>query len=188
MSNFTEEQLEVVKHVMFGLQRQANVINDAVVKIIARGIVNFNGDDSCLASENIFADTVVSFLNKAVADNNVSDETLLMLIAGEQSLACLKAEGPKMVTSDYISDDSPKRNFRITMLGSASVDNSYDVDIKKPEGPVLQAYDGHELTYREQAEKLKDDILPIVPEAMRAEISDNDYMLALCAAPYYFSI
>lgn len=185
---FNEEQLTVVKHVIFGLQRQANVINDAVVKIIARGIANFMGGAECMCDERTFADAVASYLNECVVQGSASDPDLVMLIAGEKSLAALNAAGPKIVTCDTVSDDSPKYNFRIAKLGQTLADNSYAVKPKKEAVQITGEYVKEDESYRAQAEKLKNDILAVAPEAMKAEINDNDYMLALCAAPYYFSM
>ena len=188
--NFTEAQLEVVKHVMFGLQKQSSVINDAVVKIVAN--VNCNLGD-IMADEDSFRDAVVRVLQRAIDYCDV-DDNLVMLIAGEQSLANSKEPGPKIVQFSKLSDDSPKYNFRIVRLENSTIDTSYTV-AQAVETPIevtpadYNAVSSKEESYRDKVEKLKNDILPLVPEAVKAELgTDNEYMLCLCISDYYFNL
>lgn len=121
---FAEEQLSNVSHVLFGNQKQASVINAAVVKIVARGLVDVAGE-SCLNSEQSVIDAATDYLQTLCDNGMAGDHTFVMLLAGEQSLANLLEVGPKTLHVNQPNPESPKYTFRVGMLGEEpEVDNS----------------------------------------------------------------
>lgn len=187
--NMTKENVETVKHVLFGLQKQANVTNDAVVKIVTRGVCAKEGS-AVLYSEDAFIDACRHYLQECVNNEHSEDDTVIMLLAGEQSLANLKKPGPKVVYVEQPNPESPKHIFRINMLGQEpeSVDMSVDANITaqpSPAGVEIGSDAYNSMTCYEKACALRDAILPLAPTAVRAEI-DDDFALALYCSEAYF--
>jgi hypothetical protein len=118
-----------------------------------------------------------------------------MLLAGEQSLANLDAQGPKSVYVEQPNPESPKYLFRIYMLGespaitrTAEAGNSelnVNQVVTTPAFTDDCPYDPMD-SYAVRAEKIKKAILPLVPDIVKTEIPDNDYAQALCMAEYYY--
>jgi len=186
----SDEQLSNVSHVLFGNQKQASVINKAVVKIVAKGLINVAGD-SCLNSQEAIISTAKGYLQK-LCDNGFSgDETFIMLLCGTESLACLKETGPKMVHVNQPNVESPKHNFRVTMLGeNPEIDRSAELsDSAASNATALPSSTScpYEPTddFPTRARKIKDAILPLCPEVLKHELSD-EYAQALCMAEYYY--
>ena len=190
MFDLTENQVTNVKRVIFGLQKQANVTNEAVVKIVARGLSEAVGS-SCLNTEESVVEGIRGYLQSLVDTYGTPDDTLVMLVAGEASLANLKAVGPKTVYVNQPNEESPKHIFRINMLGDSEVDMSAEegevsaVPTVKPSVTPDEVYDVDDDFYT-RARKIKAAILPIIPEAVKENIPDNDWAQALCCAEYYY--
>lgn len=193
--DLSQEQCDVVKHVLFGNQRQSNVTNEAVVKLVAREIVLYNPD--C----HLKYPTTTALAIKGLLEEWVStqygatrdlDEVFVMLVAGEESLAALRADGPKVVSVTQPSPDSPKYNFRIQMLGDApDVDMSATVgEAPAVENPVSSSgytMENHDVDPDDivtQTAILKDKILQVAPPAVLSEFND-DYAAALYMYPTY---
>ena len=189
--DLSQKQVDNVKHVLFGNQRQSDVINEAVVKIVARGLLEV-GSVSSLDSEDNVVMTIRDYLQNLVDNNQFGNETLVMLVSGEQSLANLKSVGPKVVTYDQPNPDSPKYAFRVIMLGqSENIDMSAMVSAYRQATNVVKADSNDDCPYEQdddfptRARKIKDAILPLVPNAVKSEIQD-EYAQALCCAEYYY--
>ena len=193
LGNFTSEQLQCVKHVLFGKQKQANVTNEAVVKLVAGDLVAWFGGTACLSSEEEVKKSIKVFLQDTVDGKLTGNDTTVLLIAGEQSYNCLKSAGPKVVSVDEPNPDSPKVLFRIYVLGevpAAEVD-SY---VKIGAGPTLTpaksetADMGSEAyNYKVRVDNLVKEILPLVPEGVKKELSDP-VAQCLCCAEYYYNL
>lgn len=190
--NLTEEQVTNVKRVIFGNQKQANVTNEAVVKIIASGIASVK-HSSVLNSEIEFVDACEEYLNDCVK-GRTPDDTLVMLLAGEQSLANVKADGPRVVKVSQPNPESPKYIFRVCMLGEDA-----DVDMSATEGEIetssislSSSKVSTDCPYERdddlatRARKIKDAILPLCPDTVKKEIPNDEYAQALCYAEYYY--
>lgn len=212
---FAEEQLSNVSHVLFGNQKQASVINAAVVKIVARGLADVSGE-SCLNTEQSVIETISDYLQTMCDTGVIGDHNLVMLLAGEQSLANLLEVGPKTLHVNQPNPESPKYTFRVGMLGEEpEVDNSAETlgDVFSGMGmlikgagtvtpvdgsgkPVFTHHASSESTtccpynptddFPTRARKIKDAILPLCPNAVKTEIPDNEYAQALCMAEYYY--
>ena len=52
-TKFSEQHLDNIKQIIFGQQKQANVINDAVVKIIARELADKTGKDDLFTIDDV---------------------------------------------------------------------------------------------------------------------------------------
>lgn len=197
MSTITlsENAVENVKHIIYGNQKQANVQNESVVKLIARGVVAKHGD-SALATEDSAIKAITDLLQAAI-DTNDYDETLIMLIGGEVSLANLKADGPKVVVTNQPNPESPKMTFRIAKFGdTADTDMSAEV---KPDpaktlpsdvitGPDIQPPKAFRDIVHE-TEKLKDAIIKVAPASVLEQFGPgNEYAAALYMYPSFAKV
>lgn len=191
-TQLTEQQVTNVKKVIFGNQKQANVTNEAVVKIIARGIAEEYSTD-VLNSEESFVDACKNYLQSCIDNPASGDDTLVMLLAGEVSLANVKAEGPRVVHVNQPNPESPKFTFRVGILGE---DVDVDMSTESGESSVSDSkesgrvgvecpYDKDD-DYPTRARKIKDAILPLCPAAVKTEIPNDEYAQALCFAEYYY--
>lgn len=188
MESISASTLKSVKECLFGLQKQANAINDGVVvavckELMRHGYASFNDADEV-------QEALHELLNKVLASDATVDETVMMLICGPQSVANLQATGPKTLYIDKPSTESPKWIFRINMLGEDAVVEhegevgSQPIPVQKP------AVSPDEVTspnddFQTRADKIRDAIMPMVPDAVKTEVSDP-YAQALCCAEYFY--
>lgn len=184
-TKFSEQHLDNIKQIIFGQQKQANVINDAVVKIIARELADKAGKDDLFTIDDVeFA--IMEYLKGAVGGNTY-DDTAMMLIVGEQSLANLRSDELVTVTAETASDTSTKVNFRIRPLSGAEADvdstgvrgDAQATSYNKPAATTMQERDPN-ATFQNTVDDLRDKLLPMVPDAVKAEVSDP-YAQALYA-------
>lgn len=186
-----EAALQNVKATLFGNQKQANVINDSVVAIVAQYL---DGASVNMDTQESTAEGIHSVLT-SVAHNGMDKdgEMFVQLVAGRKSYDVLKEGLPYIITQNQPNVDSPKYNFRILVVGEEDpedvVENGekdvytgvkFDRPAAAPE-EVLNPED----TIAEQVQKLKDAILPMCPEAVKSEIQD-EYAQALYCAQAYF--
>lgn len=183
-----ETQLENVKHVIFGLQKQANVTNEAVVKIVSTGLVQAMGEN-CIDTEQSTVDSIKAYLESLLSGEVSPNKILVMLVAGEESLAMLNADGPKVVTVDQPNPESPKNVFRINLLGAALDDIKTDVDVPMdaPVGTTEEPTEHREgWSMQQEVEHIKSEILKVTPETVKQELAGNEWAQALyCAKEYY---
>ena len=183
------EQLANVKAVLFGNQKQANVINEAVVQIVAEYL---DAESCSMEDEESVVHQIYDVL-QLYTKNGVDrdDYTFVLLVTGPKSLQVLQDGVPYVITYDQPSIESPKHNFRITALGeepevevSSSLPSVHATQFDKPAASPEEVIDPQD-TIAEQTRKLKDAILPMVPESYKAEITD-EYAQALSVAKDYF--
>ena len=179
-----------IKECLFGLQKQANVINDGVITIIASELARLGYPDFSDADE--VKDAIVDLLNKMLQGTDTFSDEALLLIAGPQSYANIDAVGPKTVYSDKPSTESPKWIFRINMLGEdAEVIHEVEPGERLAESISKPTVSPDEVTspdddFQTRADKIRDAILPMVPAGVKMEVSDP-YAQALCCAEYYYN-
>lgn len=187
----SEEQKKVVKAVLFGNQKQASVINEGVIAIVGRGIAEATTGDSALASENAFVEAVTSFLQTSVDNGKPINTIILMLVGGERSLLALQAEGPKCVLCESAGPETPKYNFGIYMLGEqapVAADGNIEgtpVSADMPKFTPEAQKKFEDMSYSAQRDFLVSVITPLVPEAVKAELS-NPVEQALVGSQWYF--
>lgn len=186
---YTGEQLLRVKHVIFGNQKQANVTNAAVVKIIANGIMRNTNGEGKLDTEADVIQSIQRILEDAISRSDAlteNGEEFVMLVAGEQSLANLKLDGPKYVSAAPASPESPKYNFRIYMLGEeATPDMSGEYTPADATSAVVgidDSFDRNDIVASTEA--LKNKIIATAPQSVIDEFK-NDYAAALYLYPAY---
>lgn len=188
----SKEKLDNVKRNLFGLQKQANVINESVVKIVAGALADRYSED-VLDDELTVMQRIEEYLNEVItmpADTLRTDKDLqlfIMLTAGEQSYANALQEGPKYVSAEQPSPDSPKCNFRIMMLGTQPEKEDV-LEVGRPHSDTSTEIKGDKFSYRQHAEELKQTVIGIAPQSMKDELGDDEWALALCAAEYYFKL
>lgn len=188
----SEEQKKVVKSVLFGNQKQASVINEGVVAIVGRGIAEATTGEAAISSSENFVQAVQDFLQTSIDNGRPVNATILMLVGGERSLLALQAEGPKCVFCESAGPDTPKYNFGIYMLGEAPAapvaDLSGSMAAPPAEAPRFTAETQkkfEDLSYTAQRDYLVKAITPLVPEAVKAELS-SPVEQALVGSQWYF--
>lgn len=190
--DFTENELKSVKNVLFGLQKQSNVTNDSVVYYVASQLKSsFNQQWS---TDGEVVELIKKYLDKCINSYMGDDDELTVaLIAGKQSLANIKANKPTIVVIEPISETSPKCKIRVNVLGEdpAEEDNTYEAELHNPIAkPTIgpdEVYDPSD-DFATRARKIKDAILPLIPQGVKEEIPDNEYAQALCCAEYYYKL
>ena len=184
-------EAENIKKVLFGNQRQADAINDAVVNFIGNFIADNNVGS--VATEDAVIDTISEYLSRCIDRPEIANELVIRFITGDMGYANLKSGAPLSLSVKQPNIESPKLLFRIVVFGDDPV-----VPIKTPAptftGEVVddsaasvtadKKVEGTE-TFAERAERIKKEILPIVPDAVRREVTD-EYAQALCCAEYYY--
>lgn len=184
----TERELDI-KKLLFGNQKQANAINDSVVKIVSE---YFYTHESELTVDGDLATKMYTMIQNITAGERTEDysqDLFLQLVCGPESFATWESGVPFIVTADQPSTESPKYNFRIYPLGAEvpeekEEDTSLHIAAKPLVGPD-EVYDDKD-DFPTRARKIKDAILPMVPESVKKEI-DNEYAQALCCAEYFYS-
>ena len=202
MITFSEQYLENVKGVIFGQQKQAGVQNDAVVKLIARELSEKMGVSEISSIDEAHAH-IMAYLNGAVNKAVNYNGDVLMLIAGEQSLSNLESGELVTVTESEASESSTKHYYRILLDGQEpDIDNTGSLgsvpsmDFKSEEMPsnhIPERERGEgfkrldpNASFATQAAQLLDAIRPLVPDAVKSEIPNNEYAQALVCAEQYF--
>lgn len=193
MVTYSEKHLDNIKALLFGQQKQASVINDAVVKMVARELSSVLGVSDTVDVDDAHA-KIMSYLFACVNSSAPYTDDVLMLIVGEQGLANLKSGEEVTVTEDDASETSTKKYYRIEVKGqNAAVDNSGDLGYKVkqqnalPNGGVAN-YGGRDRNadFWTQAQQLRGAIQPLVPDAVKQEIPDNVFAQCLVCAEQYF--
>lgn len=186
------EELANVKAVLFGNQKQANVINDAVVSIVAQYLDSVGQD---MQTEELVITGIQDNL-RLIAERGVrkEEEVFVQLVAGHKSYCILKEGSPCVVSVNQPNTESPKHNFRILVLGEEDVEEgveSKDMDFEagkhfeKPAAAPDEVFDPDD-SIAEQTRKLKDAIIPMCPPSVKEELAD-EYAQALYCAQAYFS-
>lgn len=186
----TESQLEM-KKLLFGNQKQANVINDAVVTF-ADAFFRDTLDPKYDTDEFEMYQKMYQLL-KEVTDfgpKHTRDADLfVMFVCGVESYNIWLSKLPFVLTAEKPSTESPKYNFRISYLGQEAQVEPEEVESLKPAAKPAVGPDevySDDDTYTERARKIKEAIIPMVPDAVREELKDNEYAQALCCAEYYY--
>lgn len=187
----TDRELEV-KKLLFGNQKQANVINDAVATIVCRTFYNLPPEDRAGndLNEQMYAaiQATVSFITSG---EKVSPDgrTFIMLTCGADALALLSSGTPYIVNMWQPSIESPKWNFRIAPLGVNEQVEEESHDESAPVGKPLvgpdEVYSDND-SLAQRVEKIKNAIVPMAPQSAMAELGNDEYKVALCYAEYFY--
>lgn len=178
------EEYNALKHVLFGNQKQANVINDAVVGIVGEKLkgLNYSWD-----SEDAIINVIKDMLNNAINAPGAADEELVKLVAGDMSCNNLHADDVMVLTVDQPNPESPKHNFRIMIFGSSEQILQPDTNetigihmVPATTEPVATDDD-----YPARVREIKSKLLPLVPTAVKNALSDETEQ-CLCIAEYYY--
>lgn len=184
-------EAENIKKVLFGNQRQADVINDAVVNFIGNFIVDNNVGS--IANEGAVIDTISEYLSRCIDRPEIANELVIRFITGDMGYANLKSGAPLSLSVEKPNPESPKVLFRIVVFGNApgtSTKTSTPTFTGEVVGEstasttVNKKVEGTE-TFAERAERIKNEILSIVPCEVRREVTD-EYAQALCCAEFYY--
>lgn len=178
------EQLTNVKKVLFGNQKQANAINDAVVLLVAEELIQ--NPVSMDTEEYVISGIKQVIEEMAEYGLNETNRMFLLLVTGPNSVHVLEEHVPYRIDVNQPSDQSPKRTFRIVPMGYVAPEvkvNEVSV-AAKPAATLDEVYDPTD-SFAEQARKLKDAILPTVPGGIKDEVSDEYAQALLCAQAYF---
>lgn len=193
MVPITPEEISVVKKVLFGLQKQSSVQNDVVCLIVAKELSAKIGHD-VLADSDSLIEGIKLYIQKCIDHEIEPDSDAFMLLCGEKSYNYLSEFGPRVVDVSQPSLDSPKLLFRVAFIGETPDVNrsvlyssaEMQSSVSKSNSDVLDKKVDSGNSFAKRAEMLKSSILPLVPDAVKAEIPDNEYAQALCCAEYYY--
>lgn len=181
----SELQFKNVKAVLFGNQKQANAINDAVVTLVTEELLSYPGGN--LDSEDGVIACITDVINEMIdAGLNSTNRMFLLLTTGPNSVHVLEEHGPLRLDVTQPSDQSPKHNFRIVPMGYVAPEVKVHemAPAAKPAATVDEVLDPTD-SFAEQARKLKDAILPTVPGPIKDEVSDEYAQALLCAQSYF---
>lgn len=181
----TVEEYDALKHVLFGNQKQANVINDAVVGIVGGKLKELGNSWD---TEDAAIEVIKNILNDAINAPSTVDEDLVKLIAGEMSCNNLHADDVMVLTVEQPNPESPKHNFRIIIFGS-------EEQIRQPDTTetagihmvpdVPTSSEPKDDDYVARVKEIKDKLLPLVPTAIKKVLIDETEQ-CLCIAEYYY--
>lgn len=186
----SKEELQNIKAVLFGNQKQANVINESVVAIVAQYLTEHG---MALDTEDSVVDSIHGLLQECAEYGvNESNATFIQLVAGPKSYQVLKDKLPYVITVNQPSTESPKHNFRIVIVGEDDVEpevesglpNVGETHFEKPAAAPDEVIDPDD-SLKVQAEKLKNAILPMAPSYYMGEVG-NEYAVALLCSQAYF--
>lgn len=183
--------MKVLKEILFGQQKQSDDLNSTVTRMIYNALAekgyNVKGDftDDYVG----VAASVESYINDVVAGKHPVDD-IFELIVGRKSVEVVKQGAPCVVTKQSVSDESTKIKFRVI-----SIDDSITGENKLEEvatttvkSSIPEFVPDDSRYYYTMAEKLKNKILPTVPEKAKEELAGNDYAIALSCVMHYFDI
>lgn len=198
----TEEYLENVKHVLFGNQKQANVINDSVTYMVAGMLAELTSAEF-LTSEEAVTMSIHSYLEDAARGAIRPNETFVLLTAGKQSLECLQMEGEKQADVTCPNPESPKHLFRIHMVGEDPDTGILDLpeqnmgtvtdQFKISEGTGRPHVEDRDITWNkdetaaQRVERLTKMLAPLCPTAVAGELGGDEKSMAIYAAEYYYA-
>lgn len=208
MASISDAQLVSVKHVLFGNQKQANVINESVASIVAKHLIE-NFGESAVSTEDGIAKNIETCLNSYIDNPSHLDgkaKMFVMLTAGEQSLANIAAasgnENAVATVMIMPVDNSPKVNFRVhldvkpaeverdAMVGNISSTPKFDSELKGDDrDDVTKPFVERKTNMQPQeaADWLQGKILAVAPHAFDSEFVD-DKSKALYYADAYFAM
>ncbi len=193
MVTFSESHLSNIKALLFGQQKQASVINDAVVKLVARELSSTFGIDDTLDIDDAHA-KIMSYLFACVNGGVTYTDDTLMLIVGEVGLANLKSGEDVVVSESDASETSTKKYYRINVKGAdAAVDNTGELGTGSLRGgstapeAVTPTNVDRNADFWTQAQQLKAAIQPLVSDAVKAEIPNDEFAQCLVCAEQYFN-
>lgn len=178
-----------LKRVLFGLQKQANAINDGVVEIVAMVLDKLGADRSSEeACVNSIKETLEKILRSEVSREDVLIKVFVILTAGVCSWDVLDECVPATVLVNRPSQDSPKFIFRVTNISESMslFDEQTEIEIKQSQPPTVETTMLPSETFAGQAKRALDSILPCVPNAVKQEIPGNVWAQALCCAEAFY--
>lgn len=150
---------ENVKKVLFGNQKQADVINDAVAEDVTAWLKELYGEGCCYSEDGVVK-TISQALQDACDPGEIANETLVKYVAGKKSLENLKnALGPCVVNVSQPNMDSPKRKFRIHVLGEVPKE-----DTTSTSNVYNKSEDFDTVTYKDETETPKERVHRFIQE------------------------
>lgn len=216
MGKISSERLGNLRELLFGLQKQASVQNDAVCVIVADELGSIYSADT-FDSVEALRGAIHDYVQRCVDGELAPEPYPFMLLCGEQSYANLQELGPKVVYDEQPSPDSPKVIFRVNMLGqdNAEFEHEAESDILNDKRGILtpaEMAEGHASeTVRETLERRRDErdeemvrngvaaegfyterikrvLNEIIPTVPKAVMEElkDEYKAALCCAEYYY--
>lgn len=180
------EKIECVKKVLFGNQKQADSINDAVCGLVV-DYLNSKGLDTNLDSIDTAATAIESAIRKFIENptQDVNAAIFIKLTTGERGYSNIMS-GEVITLEVYTPNpDSPKHYFVARVFGDDAA--AVPVDLHSAEGVAKavteEASDIND--YKTYVQDLKKKMIPLVPSVIKEALSDENEQ-CLCIAQYYF--
>lgn len=184
--------MKVLKEVLFGQQKQSNDLNETVTRMIYNDLMQKGYNVKGVSDEDhqgVFK-SIEQYINGVIQGKHQPDD-IFELIAGRKSVQVIKEGGPCILSMSSVSDESTKIKFRVLSL-TDHIESEHELEeraklVATPTETVKQPLDDSRY-YASMAEKLKNKILPTVPEIAKKELAGNDYAIALSCVVHYFDI
>lgn len=181
-------EFENLKKVLFGNQVQASIINDAVVGIVYRYIYENHLPGVNLDTEDAAVVTVCSALSSLMLDAtklSYDDEIFIRLVAGDSSYNNVMSGEPAISEATQPNPESPKRLFRIHIIGVDSVSEETETTLPKVHLSEISG-DSDTASLRSKAEQIYKMIEPVIPDTIKQNVPDK-YAQALLVAKVFFT-
>ncbi len=196
--------VENVKHVLFGLQKQGNVINEALCDDITNFICEQLGGEAC-SSEDSVIDSIKQLGQDVIDGTHELPDWFIKYVMGTQSFNNLKtSHSPLVMSAERSNPESPKMNFRILVLGELPEESAESTlrtatggfTVTGPEvshqdmGATLKtelpnSKSEHMETARERVDRLVRTLSRLCPIEAAKEL-DSDIERALYVSEFYF--
>lgn len=179
------KEIITVKEVLFGQQKQSNEINTIIAEEVCKELLKLGYFGIDEESHAVVTEGITRFVND-VNDKIELASLAFKFIAGRKSVKAIEDDVPRQVVVSPISDESTKVTFRVEPLLGEVEPEQLDVEVNEVKNtPDIKDID--RFSFREQAEMLKNKLVPLASDVARKELADNEYALALVCAKGYFT-
>ena len=180
-----DPKLQNLKDVLFGQQKQSNALNETCTRMIYRmltsqGYVLDGTYEKVIEELSRYAQDVINGKHRP--------SEIFEMICGRTAVLIVEQNIPCQFSTSPLSDESTKIIFSVTAVGAdvkdAPLPASKPIPVTENVTTVVDG-EGHYLSI---ANRLRDKIVPTVPQAAKDELGNNDYAIALSCVPAYFGI
>ncbi len=184
-------EFDSLKRVLFGKQKQANAINDAVVTIVG-DILKERAGCSWQCEDDVVT-LIVNELNDAIANADTADRLFVQLVAGVDSYTNLTLDDVLMLVAEQPNPESPKYIFRIKVFGDVDVAENA-AEMEDADNSVHTTSVQHSSGIQEtpdscvaRVNKVKRELLAVVPSGLERYLPDESDRCLYVAETYYRS-
>lgn len=190
---------EIVRAVMFGKQKQANVQLDATVDILVNFFsTEYPNEMMLVKTPSDFTQIVTKYLQGLIESSDLekkkSDRVYIKLLCGVESFAVLTSPDVVPVLDIHPADpdgDSPKILFRVTTFSAPLIEDDDNFPEPAISDTAYQSYAYERepddlLNAEAKVQEIIDKVAPLVPNDVAAQLGHDRMKMALYGAPTYF--